>query len=197
MPKIIDKAAKRQEILQAAIRVFAERGVGKTKMADIARRAEIGKGTIYEYFSSKEDIFQEAMHLFMGILEKCVVESMRGAKDPREKIRRLVWGMVESSIAQIEYIQITLDFWAVGVRTEQYGQWKEAYEQFTEMISSILEDGIQQKIFRRVDTFSLALALMGLCDGLLFQMVLFGKEYPIRDTVETVLDNFIRGLEMR
>ncbi|MCP4754546.1 MAG: helix-turn-helix transcriptional regulator [Proteobacteria bacterium] len=47
MPKIVDKAAKKGEILSSAIKVFAEKGVANTKMVDIARRAEIGKGTIY------------------------------------------------------------------------------------------------------------------------------------------------------
>ncbi len=68
MPKIVDKEAKRKDILNAAIHVFVEQGAAKTKIADIAKRANIGKGTIYEYFSSKEDIFQESMVLFMETL---------------------------------------------------------------------------------------------------------------------------------
>ena len=59
-PKIIDKEAKKAEILQAAMQVFSRKGVAKTRMADIAVAAGIGKGTIYEYFRSKEEIFAAA-----------------------------------------------------------------------------------------------------------------------------------------
>ena len=41
------------------MQVFAKKGVAKTKMIDIATIARVGKGTIYEYFASKEDIFRE------------------------------------------------------------------------------------------------------------------------------------------
>ena len=70
-PKYVDKEEKKRDLLKAAMRVFAQRGVVNTKMADIALAAGIGKGTIYEYFRSKEDIFAEAYHLvFQGIEEK-------------------------------------------------------------------------------------------------------------------------------
>ena len=46
MPKIIDKNAKKQEIIQAAMKVFAQRGYANTKMAEIAEATNIGKGTI-------------------------------------------------------------------------------------------------------------------------------------------------------
>lgn len=51
---------RRQAILTAACQEFHERSVKSVSMADIARRAEIGKSTIYEYFSSKEDLIRQA-----------------------------------------------------------------------------------------------------------------------------------------
>ncbi len=60
MPKIVDKAAKSQDIAAAAIKVFREQGFHQTKMADIARAAGVGKGTLYEYFKDKADILRVA-----------------------------------------------------------------------------------------------------------------------------------------
>ena len=48
MPKIVDKAAKRQEILEAATAVSLGKGYHGAKMADIAGAASMGKGTLYE-----------------------------------------------------------------------------------------------------------------------------------------------------
>ena len=50
-------ADKRQEILDAAIKLFSERGFEKTTVDEIAARANVGKGTIYLYFENKEQIF--------------------------------------------------------------------------------------------------------------------------------------------
>jgi len=49
---------KKQLIIEAAIKVFARDGLEKGKIADIAKEAGIGKGTVYEYFRSKNDIFK-------------------------------------------------------------------------------------------------------------------------------------------
>ena len=48
---------KKNRIIEAAVMVFAQKGYASATIADIAARAEIGKGTIYEYFTSKEDLF--------------------------------------------------------------------------------------------------------------------------------------------
>jgi AcrR family transcriptional regulator len=53
-----DAAARRTAILDAALRVFGQYGYRRTSMDDIAREAEIGKGTIYLSFASKEEVFQ-------------------------------------------------------------------------------------------------------------------------------------------
>lgn len=53
------KEEKRIEILEAAIRVFAEAGVEGATIEAIAKEAGIGKGTVYDYFDSKNTLFQE------------------------------------------------------------------------------------------------------------------------------------------
>ena len=64
-PIIVDKELKKQDILVAALKVFARQGIAKTKMIDIAIEAGIGKGTIYEYFRSKEEVIRESFQAFL------------------------------------------------------------------------------------------------------------------------------------
>ncbi|HEY1935967.1 MAG TPA: TetR family transcriptional regulator [Acetobacteraceae bacterium] len=52
------KAARPGEIVEAALRLFAERGYAATKLEDVAAAAGIGKGTIYLYFATKEELFR-------------------------------------------------------------------------------------------------------------------------------------------
>jgi AcrR family transcriptional regulator len=56
---------KRRAILDAALRVFAKQGFAAARISDIASAAGVGKGTVYLYFASKED-------LLMGVFEACV-----------------------------------------------------------------------------------------------------------------------------
>lgn len=54
-----DKNQKRTDILASARVLFREKGFHKTKMEEIALKAGVGKGTIYEYFKNKQEIFDE------------------------------------------------------------------------------------------------------------------------------------------
>lgn len=55
-PRTVDRTARRAEIVAAATRVFAERGVSTTSVADIVRAAGVAQGTFYLYFDSKDDV---------------------------------------------------------------------------------------------------------------------------------------------
>ncbi len=54
-----EREFKKQEILDAAIPIFAKKGFKATTLDEIAEQAEFGKGTLYNYFASKEDIYKE------------------------------------------------------------------------------------------------------------------------------------------
>lgn len=73
------KAARREEILDAARRVFAERGFRGTTIADIAEAAGIALGTIYLYYPSKEDVFaglnQQLAEVISGAISDGVADT--------------------------------------------------------------------------------------------------------------------------
>lgn len=74
----------RDSILQAAERVFQKWGLNKTTMEDIASEAGKGKSTLYYYYKSKEEIFDEVVKLEVGkILEKAIrsTEEVGSAKE--------------------------------------------------------------------------------------------------------------------
>jgi len=60
------KQARPGEILDAALKVFAEKGFAAARMEDIAARAGVTKGTIYLYFSSKEEVFKSLARQHVG-----------------------------------------------------------------------------------------------------------------------------------
>src|SRR6476661_28760 len=60
------KEARPQEILEAALSVFAEKGFAAARMDDVARHAGVTKGTIYLYFPSKEELFKSLVREAIG-----------------------------------------------------------------------------------------------------------------------------------
>ena len=54
---------KRAAILAAAMEIFSRDGFHKARVEDIAAQAGVGKGTVYEYFRGKQDLYQEMFHV--------------------------------------------------------------------------------------------------------------------------------------
>ena len=80
---------KKEQILHAALEVFAKQGLQKGKIADIAEKAGIGKGTVYEYFSSKEEIFKAIEDMFISDSIKQMEEIAASNNAPTNKIKMI------------------------------------------------------------------------------------------------------------
>ena len=201
-PKIVDKEEKKQEILKAAVRIFAQNGVVKTKMADIAEAAGIGKGTIYEYFRSKEDIFAETYsHLFQDTENK-IAEVLESSIPPEEKLRNFMRVTIEEFLVKDggEFAGIMMSFWSEGIRNNnerimQIIDLKKVYSEFRGIIAVILEEGIKKGKFRKVDTYITASVIIGALDGILLQYVMDKNVFSPEQATGALLDSFLNGLK--
>ncbi len=202
-PKIVDKLEKKQEILKAAMKMFAQNGVIKTKMTDIATAAGIGKGTIYEYFRSKEDIFAEAYsHIFMDT-ENRIAEILESPLPPEEKLRMFM----KVTIAEFlegdggEFAGIMMSFWSEGVRNKnerimEIIDLKKIYSEFRLMISGILDEGIKNGHFRMMNTHLTASVIIGAMDGILLQFIMDRNVFSPGKAIEALLDGFLNGIKL-
>lgn len=78
---------KKKSILLAAEKLFNRFGLKKTGMEEIAGAARVAKGTLYNYFGSKEGVFRELIREQMSLFEDMMQKSMAGLTDPIEKIK--------------------------------------------------------------------------------------------------------------
>lgn len=81
---------KKSSIIRAAFRLFAEKGFHHTTVEEIAALAGVGKGTVYEYFSSKQKLLQETLLLASDYYFSDFTRHMEGIGDLKEKLKRLV-----------------------------------------------------------------------------------------------------------
>ena len=80
------KSEKRERILEAAFHLFMTKGLSDTKMIDIAAEAGVGKGTIYEYFSSKDELFEILFERKVISLYKGLEDVLHAQKTARDKL---------------------------------------------------------------------------------------------------------------
>ena len=200
-PRVVDKAAKKEYILQAAMKVFAQQGFGKTKMIDIATEAGIGKGTIYEYFSSKDEIFSNAYTYFIQGLEQEFTKAITETEDPADKIIAIINATVEGIVASADFVAIMLDFWAEGIRNHNHDEMnqlldmKKMYSTYRTILVQIIEEGIAKGVFRKVDPISAASIIIGALDGIMLQWYMEPDLIEMDKITETLISMFKAALK--
>lgn len=86
-PRKVNKEEKRREIALKCSDLIHEVGMKKLTVAQVAKTADIGKGTIYEYFENKDDIIFEIINIHIERHNEDLVESLKKVKTTREKLK--------------------------------------------------------------------------------------------------------------
>jgi TetR/AcrR family fatty acid metabolism transcriptional regulator len=185
---------KPQQIVDAAIRVFARTGYYNSRVADIAREAGIASGTIYLYFRTKEEIlvtlFRERMAEFVAYLRR----EIAGEPDPVRRIRRLVrlhFTVLEQNPALAEVVQVELR------QGHKFFRGASAHEvaAYFELIGSVLEDGVAAGRFHADLPVKVATKMLfGAMDQMATSWVLGKRGYRLADTADAVATIFLKGV---
>ena len=158
------KERKRELILDTAFELILENGYANTKIIDIANKAGIGKGTVYEYFKSKEALILELIDKRVRLDFAEVCQAMGQAPTCREKLTKYIQLEIETaekyktnvSDLQNEFINnnnsISMDV-LNAVHSIVSSQF--------EAIRDVIKDGVDSGEFRRVDPFTASVCFMG------------------------------------
>jgi len=198
MPRLVDKKRKKEQILDAAIKTFARRGTANTKMADIAEAAGIGKGTVYEYFRSKQEICRTA---FQHVIEKAEATALKrtaAAEDPLDKLLAYLWSWKEILAGDLrEQLEIMLDLWTEGIRSkdkEAAFSLKKTYDDHRLFLQEILGACVRSRKIRPVDTHLVASIIIGALDGMMVQWIIQPEVLDVEKSLAEMTEIVLRGL---
>lgn len=182
MPAIVDKAAKRAQIVLHAAEVFSQTGYHATKMADIAHAAGIGKGTIYEYFATKEQLFLAVYDAWMSQYESIVRQRVDEASDALSKVDAVRDSAVEFYESRAAQAPLLLEFWAHALRTDNpaFLERINATREFLRSIGrQLTRELVRAEWFREVDINAFTDLEAGMSDGIFLTWVLEGRSFPL------------------
>jgi len=142
MPKKVDKQTKREAIGGAAMRVFRDTGYHSARMADIARAAGIGKGTIYEYFRDKTEIIQFEFDRYFHAFVQGALETLSHADTPGSQLLALV----EFALGHVEewkdHCAVYIDYFSVARTSgKQMFSLADIYGEMRGLLKGLIERG--------------------------------------------------------
>lgn len=189
------RAVYRQAIVEAAVRVFGQAGFRESKIADIAAEAGVATGTLYNYFSSKEDIFQSILD--DGRAELAAKLAQVQVADPIGRMREVVRVMFDFLE---EHGQLFTIYTQLGADPDDFRQKDGEDEEFRQAFLGALTQAIAEAGERLRADFppeTLAWVFGGLMHGAITQWIHGGCKPGLRDQTDTILELFLHGAKPR
>jgi len=191
------RGAYREAILSAAERVFVRAGYYETRMAEVAREAGVGVGTLYNYFESKEQVFSamlDAQHeQFWQGLERAI----EGEDDPVACLRHLVVTTFEHLEQHGALFAILMERGGVGeCDMERLAGVDVAkhYEQFLDLLEKTIRAAVRGKQIRAdVDSRLLVAMLSGAMNGATYSWLKRGRRGRLSSNADELLSLFMQG----
>ena len=185
---------KRELILRAATRVFARNGYFNSKVADIARAADVADGTVYLYFKSKDEILHSIFDQNMAEAIAAGRALVKTVADPREKLRR---------IAKLHLARLGADRdLAVVFQVELRGSTKfmeefsaAGFAEYLGLLRKCFEDGQRSGVFRKnLNAKVMSKILFGALDEMATNWIISKRSYKLEPMADVVMDVFLNGV---
>lgn len=197
-PIVVDKELKRQHIMGSALNVFLRKGYQNTKIKDIAEEAGIGKGTIYEYFDSKEDLGVKLYEWVNIIAEAQMIDELSTIDDPLERLRIYVLYIMDTHVRFSNFHNFIFGLWAdVNRKKVEMGESDELDKALHESMSSlrsVLRYGMEKGVLRVVDIDEASILLFSAIDGICMHKEVGLKEYTTEELSYKIMDLLMSGI---
>ncbi|MGE5390252.1 MAG: TetR/AcrR family transcriptional regulator [Deltaproteobacteria bacterium] len=187
------RGLKRDSIIDAAVQVFSSKGYHNTRMEEIAIVAGIGKGTIYEYFESKLQLFQALMERSLQTYYDKLATTDLEQLGFRERLCHLLEGHFTFSRENKDLARIIC--WDTDVIDEELKEWGFAIrKEKEERLKAIVEEAITRGELRRVDPYLATLMISGCMEAMYMPIIFEDWERPADILALQVADLIMQGI---
>jgi AcrR family transcriptional regulator len=153
---------KKNEIIDAALKLFAQQGYHSTTLDEVATVIGVSKATLYYYFRNKEEIIRAILHRSLDRMKQ-TLEIRKSPLSTREKLRQfieyhVVFASDNAELANITFEQLNI----LPKRSREVVKRKQ--REVVTFLQNLLQQGIDEGIVSIDDTKMAAFAIIGMCN---------------------------------
>lgn len=189
------KEARKDNIIDAALQVFAQKGYADTTMTDIAKKAGVSTPVLYGYFKTKEDLLFEIPEKFTAEpikIAEYVAPYIRGAE---AKIRAIIQGYLtiyDENPLYASLVMLELKTNRRFVKTKAYGMVKKV----AGGLLDVIQEGIKDGTFREnTDAFLVRAMLLGTIEHLCIRKLLLGEPKNLPQYADPIVDIIMASIK--
>lgn len=154
---------RREEIVQAAARLFQKHGFSATSIVDIAREVGLPKGGIYNHIESKEELLYEIITRGIRTFIPKMREVMASNDSSQTKLQQLVFNNVLHLTKYHNFVQVFLHD-GNSLSEEHFNEHMKFRHEVEMCFQEVLSQGMEEGVFRQTNVKLSAFAILGMCN---------------------------------
>ena len=191
---------RKQEILEAAAKVIAERGLCDTRIVDVAKQAGASAALVMYYFESKDRLLTEALTFTDDRFYSQTFNELTNLDTAREQLTLLIEESCPASRGDSELADdwaLWIELWSRGLRDPEAAKKRAALDRrWRWTIADVVRSGQRSGEFGDVDADEFSLHLASLIDGLALQVALEDEEVTSKRMRDLCIDFARRALDV-
>ena len=186
---------RKAQILDAALAVIVQKGYENSRMDDIVASSKMSKGAIYWYYKSKKEIYLSLVnhwvHNYSAVLNH-IVDTDRSASD---QLRSLFQYFIVQYEKDPVVFKALLEFWSMAGRDPEFNdKLQKVYSEFVNLISTIIQQGMDSGDFKKLDVDITAMSIMVNIEGIMWFTLFKLNNTSAREYIQTISDFILSGL---
>ena len=189
---------RQSEIIRVAVELAAEKGVDSVTTQNMADAMKVTQGAIFKHFTTKDDIWVAVMHWIRGQLMKVLEKAASGATDPIDTIERMFFAHI-AFISKHPAIPRLLFSELLHKKNSKLRELiQEIISGYEAKIAGLLDAAKAQSLVPSdLDSKSAAVLYIGMIQGLVMQVSIFGGQRSLQHEAEKTFPIFLQGIKTR
>jgi TetR/AcrR family hemagglutinin/protease transcriptional regulator len=181
---------RKTQLLDLAIEVFAEKGIGRGGHADIAELSQVSVATVFNYFPTREDLVDDVLQRVITKFEQFVVSTIDSEAHAKQNLQDLTEGVVNLVLTKQHWIKVWFE-WSASTRSEVWPLFVTSNALVTKHIQIMFEQAIERgEICDQHETEHLAKMLY----GILYTVFTQASREPDIDALESLTNSVLNML---
>ena len=198
MAENLPKEERKSQIMEAAMKVFTQKGYSNARMDDIVDESGLSKGAIYHYYEGKKDIF-------LALIEHWETQTFpdfysRNGKERSavDTLRDFANEVIKAFNKRSFVFHAEVEFWSLSNQDDEIrNRSQELYEKIINLFELVINKGIREKEFIRVDSRITAIYILSVFQGInwfcIFNDKKLNAEKYIHDSIEMIISGICKS----
>jgi len=199
MKKRMSAGGRREQILDGAWRLFAQKGFRGTTTREIAKRLGISEALMFKYFPTKAALYRAIIHKRMnGSEEMLFPKEAISSKSDHQVFKTILSYLIKKNTEDPTFMRMLL-YSALEKHDLSRIFFENEAMEHSQLLSQYIRQRIKENGFKKVDPFLAARAFIGMAIHYVMAQEIYGMKslfhFPQKKVVDTYVDLFLNGLK--